>query len=82
MLGRLPHQATQQVVIQVDAFTDRPFSGNPAAVCVSASPLDELLMIAYQASARGSVLYVECTPERVYISGQAVTVLRCDLLLF
>lgn len=38
-------------------------------------------MIAYQASARGGVLHVECTSERVYISGQAVTVLRGDLLL-
>ncbi len=25
----------------VDAFTDRPFSGNPAAVCVTERPLDE-----------------------------------------
>ncbi len=23
-----------QQIIQVDAFTDRPFSGNPAAVCL------------------------------------------------
>ena len=38
-------------------------------------------MVAYQASARGGVLYVECTPNRVYISGQAVTVLRGELLL-
>ena len=38
-------------------------------------------MLAYQASARGGVLHVECTPERIYISGQAVTVLRGDLLL-
>ena len=34
----------KQPVIQVDAFTDRPFGGNPAAVCVSATPLDESLM--------------------------------------
>jgi PhzF family phenazine biosynthesis protein len=27
-----------QPMIQVDAFTDRPFSGNPAAVCVMAKP--------------------------------------------
>jgi PhzF family phenazine biosynthesis protein len=31
-----------QSIIQVDAFTDRPFSGNPAAVCVlEAMPADE-----------------------------------------
>ena len=29
---------------QVDAFTDRPFSGNPAAVCPLADPLPEELM--------------------------------------
>src|SRR5690606_34311273 len=30
-----------QTIIQVDAFTDRPFAGNPAAVCVLAAPRDE-----------------------------------------
>ena len=25
---------------QIDAFTDRPFSGNPAAVCVLPAPRD------------------------------------------
>lgn len=37
-------------------------------------------MSAYQASARGGVLRVRLNGERVGISGQAVTVLRCDLL--
>jgi len=27
-------------IYQIDAFTDRPFSGNPAAVCISTGPLD------------------------------------------
>lgn len=27
-------------ILQVDAFTDRPFSGNPAAVCVLPAPVD------------------------------------------
>jgi PhzF family phenazine biosynthesis protein len=31
-------------IFQVDAFTDRPFSGNPAAVCPLDSPLPEPLM--------------------------------------
>ena len=31
-------------IIQVDAFTDRPFAGNPAAVCVTDAPLEEKLM--------------------------------------
>jgi PhzF family phenazine biosynthesis protein len=30
--------------VQVDAFTDQPFSGNPAAVCVVPAPLDECRM--------------------------------------
>lgn len=37
-------------------------------------------MLAYQASARGGELHVECTPERIYISGQAITVMRGELL--
>src|SRR5215472_14525688 len=28
-------------IVQVDAFTDRPFSGNPAAVCVLPAPRPE-----------------------------------------
>lgn len=31
-------------ITQVDAFADRPFTGNPAAVCVLDSPLDAALM--------------------------------------
>lgn len=34
----------KQTIIQVDAFTDRPFQGNPAAVCVLESPQDEQWM--------------------------------------
>jgi PhzF family phenazine biosynthesis protein len=33
-----------QSVIQVDAFADRPFAGNPAAVCILAGPADERWM--------------------------------------
>lgn len=33
-----------QTIFQVDAFTDRPFSGNPAAVCVVPEPRDERWM--------------------------------------
>ena len=36
-------------IIQVDAFTDRPFAGNPAAVCVVDSPLEADLMQAIAA---------------------------------
>lgn len=31
----------RQAITQVDAFTDRPFAGNPAAVCVLREPRDE-----------------------------------------
>ncbi|MEL6260061.1 MAG: PhzF family phenazine biosynthesis protein [Cyanobacteria bacterium J06626_6] len=31
-------------LIQVDAFSNRPFQGNPAAVCVTDTPLEENLM--------------------------------------
>jgi PhzF family phenazine biosynthesis protein len=30
-----------QPMVQVDAFTDRPYAGNPAAVCVMQGPADE-----------------------------------------
>ena len=30
--------------IQVDAFTDQPFRGNPAAVVVLVDPVDEMWM--------------------------------------
>lgn len=36
-------------IFQVDAFTDRPFAGNPAGVCVLAEPLDEDTMRAIAA---------------------------------
>jgi PhzF family phenazine biosynthesis protein len=36
-------------ILQVDAFTAKPFGGNPAAVCVSAAPLAEGVMQAIAA---------------------------------
>lgn len=33
-----------QPVVTVDAFTDRPFAGNPAAVCILSGPADEAWM--------------------------------------
>ena len=97
----------------VDAFTDRVFGGNPAAVCLLDSwPPDELLMqitrennlsetafavpedpvcgsghchmipywasvlhkdelVAYQASARGGVLYCRVDGQRIRMAGKA-----------
>lgn len=34
----------RQMIVQVDAFTAKPFGGNPAAVCVLAEPHDERWM--------------------------------------
>ncbi|MFC1516587.1 PhzF family phenazine biosynthesis protein, partial [Thermodesulfobacteriota bacterium] len=33
-----------QKIYQVDAFTDKPFAGNPAAVCILPEPRDEIWM--------------------------------------
>jgi PhzF family phenazine biosynthesis protein len=33
-------------IVQVDAFTDKPFGGNPAAVCILAAPREEAWMAA------------------------------------
>ncbi len=33
-----------QTIVQVDAFTDTPFRGNPAAVCLTGGPVDERWM--------------------------------------
>jgi PhzF family phenazine biosynthesis protein len=35
---------SRQPIVQVDAFTDRPFAGNPAAVCLLSSPADPAWM--------------------------------------
>lgn len=32
------------IITQIDAFTDKPFSGNPAAVCITTEPLEASLM--------------------------------------
>jgi PhzF family phenazine biosynthesis protein len=34
----------KQTIIQVDAFTAKPFAGNPAAVCVLSAPQDDIWM--------------------------------------
>ncbi|MFK8181805.1 MAG: PhzF family phenazine biosynthesis protein [Phormidesmis sp.] len=36
-------------IVQVDAFTDKPFGGNPAAVCVTEGPLEDAKMQAIAA---------------------------------
>ena len=38
-------------------------------------------MVAFQASARGGVIRVRVSPERVYLGGRAVTVFRGELMI-
>jgi PhzF family phenazine biosynthesis protein len=38
------HNSRTQRIVQVDAFTDTPFAGNPAAVCVLDAPTNEQWM--------------------------------------
>lgn len=53
-------------VIQVDAFTDQPFAGNPAAVCVTPAPLDDDLMGAIAAEMNLSETAFLCPIEGGY----------------
>jgi hypothetical protein len=42
--------------------------------------LDKQEMVAYQASARGGTVHVRLEGERVILGGQAITVLKAQLL--
>ena len=75
----------------VDAFTDRVFAGNPAAVCVMENWLPDEIMqkiaaennlseTAFQASPRGGIVYCENKGDRVLISGKAA--LYCEAEIF
>lgn len=37
----MPNKYAGQIIYQVDAFTETPFTGNPAAVCIMDGPADE-----------------------------------------
>lgn len=50
-----------QPIVQIDAFTDRPFAGNPAAVCLLAAPRDRAWM---QAVAMEKNLSETCFVQR------------------
>lgn len=78
----------RQPITQVDAFADRPFRGNPAAVCILSEPCADAWMrnVAREmnlsettfAHPEGDGVHVE--DDRVGLTGQAITVLRGDLL--
>ena len=95
-------------IVQVDAFTDTPFAGNPAAVCVLPAPceapwmqhvaremnLSETAFLcrradgfdlrwftpAVEVDLCGGVVRVQVHGSRIGLSGQAVTVLRGELV--
>src|SRR5439155_4094599 len=46
---RAPRHRVTLPLFQVDAFTDEPFRGNPAAVCMLDAPRDERWMLAVAA---------------------------------
>ncbi len=56
-------------VVQVDAFTNKPFTGNPAAVCVTDKPLEEGLMQAIAAEMNLSETAFLCPLENGPING-------------
>ena len=59
----------------VDSFTNVPFAGNPAAVCVLDSPRD---LVGMQCSARGCIAV---QGDRVLLCGLVVTVMKAELLV-
>ena len=52
-----------QTIVQIDAFTDRPFAGNPAAVCILPGPADAAWM---QDVARAADLGRRPSPHSVH----------------
>jgi len=75
---------------RVDAYTDSPFSGNPAAICLLNCERDtdwmqtvaaemNLSETAFQASKRGGVVKVRLQDDRVRLGGRAVTIFSGEL---
>ena len=64
----------------VDAFSNKVFHGNQAAVCGSghchiipywANRLNKDELVAYQASRRGGTLFCRCDGKKIYMAGKA-----------
>jgi predicted PhzF superfamily epimerase YddE/YHI9 len=76
--------SSPQRFTQVDVFTDQPFAGNPAAHCglgpFWSARLGKRTLVGFQASPRGGTVRVRLEGSRVYLGGNAVTVLRGELL--
>ncbi|MEA5466766.1 PhzF family phenazine biosynthesis protein [Leptothoe sp. PORK10 BA2] len=81
--GEAPYDFISRYFVPAMGIPEDPVTG--ASHCSLApywqAKLGKDKMLAYQASARGGELHLECTPERIYISGQAVTVMKGELFL-
>ena len=57
-------------IVQVDAFTNRPFAGNPAAVCVLPEAMPEQWLRDVSSSTIG---------REVFVAGQLATLERVEI---
>jgi PhzF family phenazine biosynthesis protein len=72
-----------RVFAPMAGIDEDPVTGS-AHCCLGPYWMEELgkeEMVAYQASERGGILRVRVTPERVYLSGRAVTVFEGELVV-
>ncbi len=59
-------------IVQVDAFTDRPFAGNPAAICLLDGPADDQWMQAVAAELnQPETAFLEALPAEGGLAGDA-----------
>jgi PhzF family phenazine biosynthesis protein len=59
-------------IVQVDAFTDRPFAGNPAAICLLDGPADDHWMQAVAAELnQPETAFLEALPAEGGLAGDA-----------
>ena len=82
-VGEVPYDFVSRYFVPAMGIPEDPVTGSSHC---SLGPywqakLGKDTMMAYQASSRGGVLHVECTPEKVYMGGRAITVMRGELLL-
>jgi PhzF family phenazine biosynthesis protein len=68
-----------QVIFHVDAFTNRPFTGNPAGVCVLPGPVDERWMQSMAAEMNLSETAYLCPSEDGYHLRWFTPVVEVDL---
>ena len=68
-------------IYQVDAFTDKPFRGNPAGVCVLTGPKDDTWMqnVAREMNLSETAFLLKQS-DGLRLCGQAVTVMVAELI--